>query len=188
MGGSGVLFRRDSRVLLHVCCAPDATVPWPEMMAGGHEVDGFFYGSNIHPPQEWLLRRDAVLKLAGIVGADVEIFPYNPGSWLSAARDRRACPEGGAGCAVCFELQLSAAARFAAERGYDGLCTTLTISPHKDPSLINDIGARVSGRVGVTWIERVWRKRDGFKISVARSAEFGLYRQKYCGCIYSERG
>jgi predicted adenine nucleotide alpha hydrolase (AANH) superfamily ATPase len=83
---------------------------------------------------------------------------------------------------------LSAAARFAAERGYDGLCTTLTISPHKDPSLINDIGARVSGRAGVTWIERVWRKRDGFKISVARSAEFGLYRQKYCGCIYSERG
>jgi predicted adenine nucleotide alpha hydrolase (AANH) superfamily ATPase len=158
------------------------------MTAEGHEVDGFFFGSNIHPLGEWLLRRDAVLKLAGIIGAGVEITPYDPGSWSSAvARDRRASQEGGTGCAVCFDLQLSAAARFAAERGYDGLCTTLTISPHKDPGLINGIGARASARAGVTWIERVWRKRDGFKISVARSAEFGLYRQKYCGCVYSER-
>jgi predicted adenine nucleotide alpha hydrolase (AANH) superfamily ATPase len=174
-------------VLLHVCCAPDATVPWPELTAEGREVAGFFYGSNIHPLQEWQLRRDAVLKFAGIVGGEIEISPYDPDSWMSAARGRRDSPEGGDGCAACFELQLGAAARFAAVRGYDELCTTLTVSPHKNPALINGIGARVSADAGVAWIERVWRKRDGFKISVARSIELGLYRQKYCGCVYSER-
>ncbi|MDR1481313.1 MAG: epoxyqueuosine reductase QueH [Synergistaceae bacterium] len=179
--------RQNSGLLLHVCCAPDATVPWPELIAEGRKVGGFFYGSNIHPPREWRLRRDAVLKFAGIVGGVIEISRYDPDSWMSAARGRHGFPEGGEGCAVCFELQLSAAARFAAARGYDELCSTLTISPHKDPALINGIGTRVSADEGVVWIERVWRKRDGFKISVARSIELGLYRQRYCGCVYSVR-
>ncbi|MDR1884753.1 MAG: epoxyqueuosine reductase QueH [Synergistaceae bacterium] len=174
--------------MLHICCAPDATVPWPELMAEGYETDGFFYGSNIHPAPEWRLRRESVLALSGVIGSPVGIAEYEPGRWVDATYEMRDCPEGGLRCAECFALQLAAASRFASDAGgYDFLCTTLTISPHKDPALINRIGAEVSSLHGLGWIERVWRKEGGFALSVARSLELGLYRQKYCGCSYGLR-
>jgi predicted adenine nucleotide alpha hydrolase (AANH) superfamily ATPase len=94
-------------------------------------------------------------------------------------------PEGGRRCAACFEMQLAAAAAHAASMGYGRLCSTLSISPHKSPDLINMIGEAVSERAGVEWIERVWRKNDGFKLSIVRSREMNLYRQNYCGCVFS---
>ena len=174
-------------MLLHICCAPDATVPWPALAAEGFDVTGFFYGGNIHPVSEWELRRGAVSKLSGVLGMDAEIAPYDPDAWLSetaAFADER---EGGARCEVCFGMQLASAANFASERGFDCVCTTLSISPHKNPAAINRAGRSGAGSAGVEWVERVWRKNDGFKLSVARSREMGLYRQNYCGCVYSER-
>jgi predicted adenine nucleotide alpha hydrolase (AANH) superfamily ATPase len=175
------------RVLLHICCAPDATVPWPALLGEGFETVGFFYGDNIHPEREWRLRADAVKRLAGLMDAPVESRDYRPSLWLEKVSGLENCPEGGERCALCFGLQLSAASEFAAREGFQYLCTTLTVSPHKDPGLIDEIGSRVCG-AGVEWISRVWRKRDGFKLSVARSREFGLYRQNYCGCAYSFAG
>ena len=96
-------------------------------------------------------------------------------------------PERGVRCAVCFRVQLDAAAEYAAANGFTHLCTTLTISPHKDAALINAIGAEAAAPRGIEWVERVWRKRDGFKRSVAESKRLGLYRQNYCGCIFSMR-
>jgi predicted adenine nucleotide alpha hydrolase (AANH) superfamily ATPase len=173
--------------LLHVCCAPDATVPWPALREEGFEVDGFFYGSNIHPEDEWARRRDAVKKLAAALGERPVIFPYDPESWLGLTRNTAREPEGGARCRICFRAQLKASAEYAASMGYKHLCTTLSISPHKDPLAINMIGSSVADSFGVKWLERVWRKKDGFKMSVSRSRELGLYRQNYCGCVYSSR-
>ncbi|MDR3332752.1 MAG: epoxyqueuosine reductase QueH [Synergistaceae bacterium] len=175
------------RLLLHICCAPDATVPWPELTAEGYEVSGFFYGSNIHPEGEWRRRRDAVLKLANAVGSPAEFSLYEPDEWRAGVVGMENCPEGGERCGLCFGLQLGAAARLAASGGYDALCTTLTISPHKNPAIVNEAGRTESARLGVEWIDRVWRKNDGFRRSVARSTELGLYRQNYCGCEYSAR-
>jgi predicted adenine nucleotide alpha hydrolase (AANH) superfamily ATPase len=172
------------RLTLHICCAPDATTPWPAL-AEEYDVIGFFYGSNIHPLDEWLKRRDAVGKLSAILGAEAEIASYEPDLWLSEVGELASMPEGGARCEVCFRLQLEAAASFAVSNGCGYLCTTLSISPHKDPELINRVGMIVSDIAGIEWVYRVWRKNDGFKLSVNRSREMGLYRQNYCGCVYS---
>jgi predicted adenine nucleotide alpha hydrolase (AANH) superfamily ATPase len=175
------------RVLLHICCAPDATVPWPALSDEGFDVGGFFYGGNIHPADEWERRKGAVERLAGIVRGEVTIAPYDPDSWMRATRDAASEPEGGKRCSVCIGVQLEAAAEHARANGYGCLCTTLSISPHKNPGGINAIGADRASAAGVEWISRVWRKNDGFGLSVARSVKMGLYRQNYCGCVYSER-
>ncbi len=151
-------------------------------------MTGFFYGSNIHPPEEWVRRRDAVLTLAGSVGLPVVLADYKPDEWAARTAGLENCPEGGERCAVCFGLQLEATARVAAEKDFRAICTTLTISPHKDPALLNEIGKKFSRAHGVEWVERVWRKDDGFKRSVQISREMGLYRQDYCGCVHSRRG
>lgn len=175
------------KILLHICCAPDATVPWPVLSAEGREVSGFFYGSNIHPEEEWRLRLAEAEKLALIYSRPLIAEPYDPEFWLKQTSALAGEPEGGRRCAVCFALQLGACARYAAENGFGGICTTLTISPHKDAALIGEIGARAAERWGVGWLPRVWRKKDGFKRSVELSREFNLYRQGYCGCMHSKK-
>jgi len=172
----------EGRVLLHICCAPDAAVPWPALSGEGYDVEGFFYGGNIHPDEEWLRRSNAVSRLAGIMKGRVELREYAPAPWFEQAYPFLDCPEGGERCQVCFGLQLGASLEFARRHRFEYLCTTLTISPHKDPDLINAIGSRLCEGSGVEWMARVWRKNDGFKLSVARSREWGLYRQDYCGC------
>ncbi|MFP4481440.1 MAG: epoxyqueuosine reductase QueH [Thermovirgaceae bacterium] len=181
------------RILLHVCCAPDATVPWPELISEGHETAGFFYGANVHPLEEYERRRDAARHVAKILGKRLFEAPYRPAAWAHEVAAR--CTgleligrEGGPRCALCFRSQFEAAAECAQKRGFDSLCTTLTISPHKNPELVNGIGKAVAGRYGLHWIERIWRRRDGFRLSVSKSRELGLYRQKYCGCVFSIRG
>ena len=111
---------------------------------------------------------------------------YSPEPWFEAVRGLEKEPERGARCEKCFALQLEAAAEWGAAHGFTHLCTTLTISPHKDVNLINEIGARAAAARGLVWVERVWRKNDGFKRSVEISKALGLYRQNYCGCIFSQ--
>jgi hypothetical protein len=176
------------RLLLHLCCAPDGTVPWPALVEEGYAVEGFFYGSNIHPQEEYCLRLEAVRSL---VKAQKGVFhgaPYDPDRWLEAVGEWKDEPEGGKRCLLCFRLQLEAAADFAAEREIPFLATTLTISPHKDVAAINAIGAAVASSRGLSWVSTIWRKGGGFTRSVAESRRLGLYRQNYCGCLYSRRG
>lgn len=175
------------KLLLHICCAPDATIPWPEYITEGFETTGYFYGSNIHPEEEYERRLEALKTLKASVGASVVLSEYSPSEWFSRAEKFAAEPEGGKRCEVCFRAQLEAAAEYAAKNGYDAVSTTLTISPHKNVALINKIGAETAEKYGVEWIERVWRKNNGFKRSVDESRRLGLYRQNYCGCVYSLR-
>lgn len=177
----------DPRLLLHVCCAPDGTVPWPDLEAQGFEVTGFFYGNNIHPRQEYLLRAKAVMQLASEHGNRLILEPYDPQVWVLATEGLGSEPEGGARCPLCFRLQLEAAAEAACFEGMRYLCTTLTISPHKDPALLNRLGEDICRSRGLTWVERIWRKQGGFIRSVAESKRMELYRQNYCGCMYSVR-
>ena len=176
------------KLLLHICCAPDATVPLPSLQdSEGYDVTGYFYGNNIHPESEWLKRLDAVNRLSKILDCNVTSTVYDPDSWLSCVSHLRDEPEGGLRCSSCFKIQLTAAADYAAQFGYGYLCTTLTISPHKNPVLINSLGEAICLERGVKWVSKIWRKGDGFKLSVKRSSEWELFRQKYCGCIYSIR-
>ena len=177
----------DKKLILHICCAPDATVPGEELLKEGYRTIGFFYGSNIHPEEEFIKRADAVRSLCRIKGMDCHIMGYDPQTWISLTEGFASEPEGGKRCPLCFELQLGAAARYAVKIEAGCLTTTLTISPHKDPQVINKIGEKVASEHGLQWIHRVWRKNDGFKRSVEESKLLGLYRQDHCGCIYSIR-
>ncbi|MCF4150819.1 epoxyqueuosine reductase QueH [Dethiosulfovibrio sp. F2B] len=175
------------RILLHICCGPDATVPWPELALEGFDVTGFFYGGNIHPAGEYTRRLEAVEAVARSNSGNLAPCRYLTDPWFEAVRGLEGEPEGGRRCSVCFRVQLKAAAEAASELGIDRLTTTLTISPHKDPELINSIGREEADRLGLLWEDRVWRKRDGFLRSVRESRRLGVYRQNYCGCIYSMR-
>ena len=175
------------KLLLHICCAPDATVPWPELISEGFDTVGFFYGGNIHPREEYEKRAEAVKILSGEINMPAVLPEYEPEKWLETTYDYRDEPERGKRCEVCFSVQLESAAEYAANHGFTHLSTTLTISPHKDARLINSIGARAAEACGLIWIEKVWRKSDGFRRSVCESRRLGLYRQNYCGCLYSIR-
>ncbi len=172
-------------LVLHICCAPDATVPISLLGEEGYHVEGYFYGSNIHPEEEFEKRAAAVKTLCLIKGIQCFIMSYEPQQWFSLTEQFALEPEGGKRCYLCYEIQLRAAAEHAVDKGARCLTTTLTISPHKDPVVINQIGERVSREYGLKWVQKIWRKNDGFRRSVEESKMLGLYRQNYCGCIYS---
>ena len=176
------------RLLLHICCAPDASVPVPDLISEGWEVTGFFYGSNIHPFDEYNMRLEALNKLTAHTGINCEVMKYNPDEWLEKISGLENEPEGGRRCEKCFMAQLEAGALAAKRLGCDNFCTTLTISPHKNVALINSLGERISSLHDLTWQNRIWRKNNGFLRSIKASRELGLYRQNYCGCMFSRRG
>ena len=177
----------NKNLLLHICCAPDASVPVPDLIAEGWNVKGFFYGSNIHPFDEYKKRLEALDILIKHTGIECEISEYKPDEWLGKVHGLENEPEGGLRCEKCFEIQLEACAMEAKRLNFENLCTTLTISPHKNVNLINSIGKRFADLFNIKWLDRIWRKNNGFLRSIRASKELGLYRQNYCGCVYSIR-
>ena len=173
------------KILLHICCAPDGTVPIPDLLNEGWEVYGFFYGSNIHPLDEYLRRLEAIHTLTAHNEITCTIHEYLPEEWLTKIHGLEREPEGAKRCTQCFTLQLEASAHEAIRLGCEYMSTTLTISPHKNVKLINEIGESVSSSHGLKWESRIWRKNNGFLRSVKISRELGLYRQNYCGCTFS---
>ena len=174
-------------ILLHICCAPDGTVPIPDLLNEGWNVYGFFYGSNIHPHDEYLRRLEAIHTVTSHNGIPCSIPEYLPDEWLRKIHGLENEPEGGKRCTECFKTQLEASANEAVRLGCEYMSTTLTISPHKNVNLINEIGDSISKSHGLKWESRIWRKNNGFLRSVRISRELGLYRQNYCGCTFSIR-
>ena len=154
--------------------------PWQEII-------GYFYGSNIHPEDEYRRRADALKFLSESYGINILSRPYEPDSWFAAASHLADEPERGQRCNLCFSLQLCAAAEEGIKRGASHLGTTLTISPRKNVALISSLGMGIAASHGLIWEGRIWRKKGGFLRSVQISKELGLYRQNYCGCVYSNK-
>ena len=172
--------------MLHICCAPCATHSIEALRTEG-DVIGVFVNPNIQPEDEYLKRLDNARNLAAKLGIRLIEVPYDPDSWNKAVRGLENEPEGGRRCEVCFRVRLEKAAEIAALEGCDSLTTTLTISPHKNAALIHRIGLGVAQTRGITFRADNFKKKDGYRKSVALSREHGLYRQNYCGCIYSRR-
>ena len=176
------------RLLLHACCAPCSSATL-ERLAEHFELTILYYNPNIDPPAEYH-RREAELERfveeAGYRFPVVEL-PYEPREFYDAVKGLEQEPEKGARCTICYRLRLEQTARYAAEHGFDWFCTTLSISPLKDPVRINDLGAQLGAQYGVRFLPSEFRKKDGYKRSLQLSAEYGLYRQEYCGCVFSRR-
>jgi len=175
------------KLLLHVCCAPDATTPYLRLEEG-HEVTCFFYNPNIDDEQEYERRLQAMERLSEIWQIRLLPSPYEVERWKGCIEGLEGEPEGGKRCLVCYRLRMEETARKAREEGYEGFATTLTISPHKNADRINTIGRALEERHGVKYLASDFKKKGGFKESVEWSKRLGLYRQRFCGCSFSKGG
>ena len=175
-----------TRLLLHCCCAPCASYVL-EYLSPFYKITALFYNPNIQPREEYFKRAAELEKLIAIAGyaksVDLIVAGYETGEYEAVASPYWEEPEGGRRCRACFELRLGEAARRAREGGYSYFTTTLSVSPHKDAALLNEIGAGLAGETGVKYLHSDFKKRDGYKRSVELSKKYGLYRQRYCGCI-----
>ncbi len=174
------------KVVLHSCCGPCATACVARLKALGHEVVMHFANSNIDTKEEYERRLRAAREVAAAEGVELVAAPYDHQKWLDeVAAGFEAEPERGARCDRCFRYNLAETARFAAERALDAFTTSLTVSPHKVSERIFAAAAEVGGEV--EFLPENFKKHDGFKHSLRRSAELGLYRQSYCGCEFSRK-
>ena len=169
-------------ILLHTCCGPCASACVPRLAAAGRRPVMFFSNSNIDTKEEFQKRLHAARIVAAGNGAELVCDRYDHADWLEkVAKGFEDAPEKGARCARCFRYNLERTAQYAAAHGFDAFATSLTVSPHKPSALV--FAASADSR-----FEKIdFKKRDGFKESLERSAALGLYRQDYCGCEFSKR-
>lgn len=173
-------------LLLHCCCAPCGTYPI-RLLSETYAVTAYFYNPNIHPKEEYLAREKEMCQLMAKWNYPLIVGDYDDKLWFEAVKGLEKEPEGGKRCDICFKMRLLKTAETAKAHGIDSFTTTLSISPHKNAELLNQIGHDVAKTVGISYVEANFKKKNGFKISCDLSAEEGLYRQNYCGCIYSKR-
>ena len=173
------------KVILHICCGVCAAGAADMLLSEGHRVTGYFYNPNVHPQEEYVLRLDAARRTSEKLGFDLVEGPYDPENWLSSTAGFAEEPEGGQRCLICYQLRMEKTCSFMRKTGADAFTSTLTISPHKSAEAINRIGNALGGN---SYMASDFKKKDGFKKAVDRAKGWGIYRQRYCGCIYSLKG
>ncbi len=178
------------RLLLHSCCAPCSSYCL-EYLSQYFRITLLYYNPNISPREEFEKRtgelRRLVSELPMKYPAEVVVPPYDPEEFYSAIWGLEDIPEGGERCFACYRLRLERAAGYAAENGFDYFCSTLSISPMKNAEKLNQIGEELSELYPVKLLPSDFKKRGGYLRSIQLSKEYGLYRQNYCGCVFSKR-
>ncbi len=179
-------------LLLHSCCGPCSSRCIEELKEH-FRVTVFYYNPNIADADEYEKRKREQLRFLRETGwANSLEAPYDPAAFYDAAQGLEAEEEGGLRCRACFALRLGVLARAAREHGFAWVCSTLSVSPHKNAAWLNEIGQAQAEKYGVHWLPNDFKKRNGYLRSVRLAAEHGLYRQSYCGCSFSlaqaERG
>lgn len=180
------------KVMLHSCCAPCSSYVL-SYLAPFFDITVLYYNPNITDKDEYEKRKKEQIRLISELLAenpdysiDIADCDYDADTFFSMAKGLENCREGGERCFKCYTLRLNKAAEAAARGGYDYFCTTLTISPLKNTEKINEIGNQLSEKHGVSFLPSDFKKKEGFKQSIELSKKYKLYRQNYCGCIYSK--
>lgn len=177
-------------LLLHVCCAPCSSYCL-EYLSQYFKITVFFYNPNISERAEYQHRLKEEKRFISEMNFKYPVNiiegEYSPLEYFSAVKGLENEPEGGERCKKCFELRLEKSARIAREMNFDYFTTTLTISPLKNAPLLNQIGERFADVYDVKWLNSDFKKKEGYKRSIVLSAEHNLYRQNYCGCVFSKR-
>lgn len=177
-------------LLLHACCAPCSSYVL-EYLAQYFRITLFYYNPNISPGEEY--RRRAA-EVHGLLSRLPVRYPvsllegkYDPQRFFEMAKGLENEPEGGGRCALCYELRLREAAQEAKKRDFDWFTTTLSVSPYKHAQTLNEIGSKLEEEYGVRYLHSDFKKRGGYQRSIELSHLYGLYRQNYCGCVFSRR-
>lgn len=174
------------KLLLHSCCGPCSTHVI-DVLKSKYDLTIFYYNPSIFPEAEYEKRLCEQKRYAEIVGVKVLTLNYDENEFLSKVKGLELEKEGGKRCEVCFEMRLRKTAQLCRELGFDIFTTTLSVSPHKNSNVINEIGKKVAFEEGVKYLEESFKKRDGYLHSIQLAKEYGLYRQNYCGCRFSLR-
>ena len=177
-------------LLLHSCCAPCSSYVL-SYLSEYFRITVCYYNPNITSEEEFKRRAAEQERLISEMPVKnpvtFVIGDYKPEQFFEAVKGLEKEPEGGKRCEVCFRMRLSYAGRMAAENGFDYFTTTLTISPLKNAPLLNSIGEQISSEIGIPYLVSDFKKREGYKKSIELSKQYHLYRQDYCGCVYSLR-
>ena len=189
---------KGKKLFLHSCCAPCSSYVL-EYLRNFFRITVFYYNPNITQEAEYRHRVEEQKRLIQIFNDEAirdpeEAYPihvvegdYQKQLFFDAVKGLEGCPEGGERCFICYEIRLLETARRAKEAGADYFTTTLTISPLKNASKINEIGDRIGGMADIAFLPSDFKKKNGYKRSVELSKEYDLYRQDYCGCVFSRR-
>lgn len=180
------------KLFLHSCCAPCSSYVL-EYLRPYFEITVFYYNPNISMDTEYKKRVEEQKRLIAAYngltdkGHAISVIEggYEPEVFYAAAKGLEQCPEGGERCFACYEFRLRRTAELARQQKQDYFATTLTISPLKNAAKLNEIGERLSAEYQIPWLPSDFKKKNGYKRSIELSAEYDLYRQDYCGCVYS---
>lgn len=178
------------KLLLHVCCAPCSSHVL-ETLENQYNITAYFYNPNITEKEEYVKRINELKRFADeapfaenvcVIDGD-----YEPELFWEMSKGLESEPERGIRCYRCYELRMRKTAIYAKENGYDIFTTTLSISPHKNAKWLNEIGMRLSEELGIDYLYSDFKKKNGYARSIELSKEYNLYRQNFCGCVYSKR-
>lgn len=177
-------------LLLHSCCAPCSSYTI-EYLSQYFSITVLYYNPNISEQAEYEKRKAEQIRLINSMPVKNKVdfldCRYDSGEFFDIAKGYEDCREGGERCFRCYRQRLEKTAQIAKNNGFDYFCTTLSISPLKNAQKINQIGYETEKKYGVAWLPSDFKKREGYKRSIELSKVFDLYRQNYCGCIYSKR-
>lgn len=186
----GISGEKRPRLLLHSCCAPCSSYVL-EYLSEYFEITVFYYNPNISPEKEYRMRVEEQQRLISQMPLKNPVSfvegKYDPKSFYEMAKGLEQVPEGGERCFGCFRLRLEETAKEASKGQYDFFTTTLTISPLKNAEKLNEIGGEMAERYGINWLPSDFKKKNGYKRSTELSREYDLYRQNYCGCVFSKK-
>lgn len=176
-------------ILLHSCCGPCSSSVL-ELLSKYFDVTVLWYNPNLYPEAEYDKRLETQKQLIDAITEDgvqakLLVEPWRSEDYFSRIKGLENEPEEGRRCLECFRIRLEETARIASERGFEWFCTTLTVSSRKDAVAINAIGREAEAKYGVKWLPSEFKKREGNHRSIILSEKYGLYRQEYCGCVFS---
>ena len=181
---------RTPKLLIHSCCAPCSSYVL-EYLSNYFAITVYYYNPNIYPEEEYLRRvKEQEQLIESMEFKNPVMFmkgDYDTNKYYELIKGHEGDKEGNERCFLCYRLRLEEAARVAKEGGYEFFTTTLTISPHKDAVKLNEIGEELATSYGVLFLPSDFKKRNGYKRSIELSDKYGLYRQDYCGCVFSKR-
>lgn len=178
---------RRPTLLLHSCCGPCSSAVL-ERLTEHFDLTLLYYNPNIEPEAEYNHRLEEQKRLLSLLPFPVKLLPcpWEHEKFAAFAEGMADCPEGGDRCLACFALRLGYTAQTASERGFEYFTTTLSVSPHKNADNINRIGRAAGEAAGVKYLMADFKKKNGYLRSLQLSREYALYRQDYCGCLYSK--
>ncbi len=174
------------KLLMHACCATCVLHPYTAAKKD-YNISIYYYNPNISPKKEYEKRLEGMRTVSSKFSIPLIIGKYQKQKWDRAAAGLEDEPEGGKRCIACFKLRLFETAGMAARLGFDKFCTTLSVSPHKDVNALNLAGEQASAYFNIGFLKYDFKKKDGFQKTMIMSKQLALYRQNYCGCIYSRK-